>query len=796
MLKNYLIVALRSLRRRLGFAAINIFGLAIGIASCALIALYLWGELSYDRFHEDAERVYRVESVWGDGDFSLPATNWPFVEALRVEQPELTIATLLRTNGVLRRGDHAFREDVILFANAEFFNVFSFALDRGDEARSLAEPNTVILTGEMAARLFGEDDPVGQSIRAFGEADFVVTGVLAPPAGPSHLPLSAVFSFPTLEAMGWTANQQWGNNSVLTYLRLPAGADPSAVAHSLQGIAERHAGDSWNGSVLGLQALTSIHLHSNHSAELQAGGNPSYVMLFGIVALFILLLAGVNYLNLSTARSLDRAREVGLRKSVGAAEGQLTRQFLAEAVLLSLLALGVALGMVALAVAPLADLVGRPLVPDTGALFVGAVTAALLAVVIGVGGGLYPAFALARFRPADVLRGRFAASRGGARLRQALVVFQFAIAVILLVGTLVVYGQLEHVRAADLGFEEEQVLALRGAGVPAGERVAFFEALQGESSILGAASMTEPFPAELLSGWGLALPGAVIAEGQEGAMSTRAVTVSADFFGTLGVPMLAGRDFRAGSPVDSAGVILNRSAAARLAAQRPDLYPRELDLIGAEVHGMDVGTVIGITEDFHMASLHHAVEPIAFYLGHAGATYLVRTASGDASAAVSHLRETWAEHFPASPLDYRFADDAFAAAFVTEQQVGRLALLFSGLAILVACLGLFGLAAHAATQRRREISVRKVLGATVPGVILLLSRDFVRLVAISVVVAAPLAYVAMSRWLESFPARMDLGAGPFLAAGLLAVAIALVTVAGLAYRAASTDPAVALRSDA
>jgi putative ABC transport system permease protein len=795
MLRNYLTVALRSLRRRPGFAVINVCGLAIGIASCAVIALYLWGELSYDRFHDEPDRVFRVESTWGDGDFSLPATNWPFVEALRVEQPELTIATLLRTNGILRRGDQSFREDVILFANAEFFEVFSFTLDRGDHARALTEPGSVVLTRETAARLFGDEDPLDQTIRAFGDAEFVVTGVLAPPAGPSHVPLAAVFSFPTLEAMGWTANQQWGNNSVLTYLRLPAGAEPATLAGSLQEIAERHAGDSWNGSVLGLQPLTSIHLHSNHSAELQAGGNPAYVTLFAIVALFILLLAGVNYLNLSTARSLDRAREVGLRKSVGAAEGQLTRQFLAEAVLLSLLALGVAAAMVAVALAPLADLVGRSLVPDSGALLVGALTATVLAVVIGVGGGLYPAFALARFRPAEVLRGRFSASRGGARLRQGLVVFQFAIAVILLVGTLVVYGQLEHVRAADLGFEEEQVLALRGANASAVQRVAFFNALVGDGAIVGAASMTEPFPAELLSGWGLTLPGAVMAEEQEGAMSTRAVTVSADFFGTLGVPMLAGRDFRAGSPVDSAGVVLNRSAATRLAAQRPDLYPSERDLIGAEVHGMSVGTVIGITEDFHMASLHHAVEPIAFFLGPANATYLVRTAPGAAAPAIDRLRETWAAHFPDTPLDYRFADDAFAAAFATEEQVGRLALLFSGLAILVACLGLFGLAAHAATRRRREISVRKVLGATVPGVVLLLSRDFVRLVALSVLVAAPLAYAAMSRWLESFPARMDLGAGPFLAAGLLAVLVALVTVAGLAYRAASTDPAVALRSD-
>jgi putative ABC transport system permease protein len=799
VLKNYLLVAVRSFRRRLGFATINVLGLGVGIACCAVIALYVWGELSYDRFHEDAEHIYRIESVWGGGVFSLPATNWRFVEALRTEQPDLRSVAMVRsTNQVVRRDEVMFREPAMLFAEPAFFDVFSFHLERGDEATALEEPYTMILTSEMADKYFGSEDPMGQILTMFAsDQEFTVTGVLAPSPGPTHIPHDPLISFQTLEALGWTATQHWGNNSVNTYLRFSSAQEAEGLAAMLPDIIERHAGENWNESELDLQRLTDIHLHSNHSAELSAGGNPAYVTLFSIVALFILLLAGVNFVNLSTARSLERAREVGVRKSMGAFEGQLSRQFLAEAVLLALAGLVIAVLLVALVVPMLTGLVGRPLMPNAQTFAVAAAVAIVLTLLVGVGGGLYPAFALARFKPAEVLRGRFSAGRGGVRLRQGLVVFQFAVAVVLLIGTFVVHGQLRHMQTADLGFDQSQVLAVQGPGVGTSSRLAFFEALSGEASIESVSSTNQPMPTELLDGYGTFLQDATPPESMEEApaMSLRGVFVSADFFETLGAEFLAGRDFRAGSPADSAGLIVNRSGAHALMAQAPERFDSIEELLGETVVSSGTRQIVGIVEDFHMASLHKAIDPIAFHYGHAGATYLVRVAPGSVSPAVAALSSHWGEHFPQVPLQYHFVDDAFAMAYAAERQLSILALLFAGLAILVACLGLFGLAAYAAEARRKEIGVRKVLGASVASVVTLLSKEFVRLVAIAVVVGAPVAYFGVSRWLEAFPSRVELGPGPFLLAGALAVLIALITVSGQALRAATSDPVKSIRME-
>jgi putative ABC transport system permease protein len=798
MLKNYVLVALRSFRRRLGFASINILGLGVGIACCAVIALYVWGELSYDRFHDDAELIYRVESDWRPGgNISLASVNYPFVEVLRTEYPEYPIASSWRSmgNGTVARGETVFREEDIFYTHQAFFDVFSFRLERGDEATALTDPNTVVLTRETARKYFGDEDPIGQTLQFFGTLDATVTGVLAPPAGPTHLPLRILLSWPTLEAQGWTP--AWSANNAFTYVRFPSPAAAEALEASFPDLIERHAGDNWPGSTLSLRPLRDIYLHSNHTGELKPGGNPAYVTLFGIVAVFILLLAGVNFVNLSTARSLERAKEVGVRKSMGAAEGQLARQFLAESVLLAVVGLVVATMLVALAVPLLTGLVDRPLLPNVSTVLVAVAVAVAGTFLVGVGGGLYPAFALSRFRPVEVLRGRFSAGRGGVRLRQGLVVFQFTVAMVLLVGTFVVYDQLEYLRTADLGFDEAQVLALRGPGAPTSQRLAFFEALEAEATIEKVASLSERMPAELRGGAGARLADMPPADDDEGlrGIQVRPVVVSADFFSTLGVPLLAGRDFRVGSSADSASVILNESAARNLIALVPGRYASPQDLVGETILTMGERQVLAVVPDFHMASLNEQVENMGFIFGHTGMTYAIRIAPGMVTPALRAVREHWAEFFPAAALEYYFVDEAFAAAYRAEEQLSQLTLLFAGLAILVACLGLFGLAAYAAQQRRKEIGVRKVLGASAASVVALLSKDFVRLVAIAVVIGAPVAYVGMRRWLEGFPSRVELGVGPFLLAGALAVLIALATVAGQAWRAASFDPVKSLRSE-
>jgi putative ABC transport system permease protein len=797
MLINHFLVALRSLRRRLGFAAINIAGLAIGITCCVVIALYVWGELSYDRFHEGADEIYRVESIWGEGSFSLPATNWRLVEALRSEYPELEAAHVVRaSNQVIRRGDRMFREPSLIFTGPEFFDLFSFDLEQGSEAAALSEPNTIVLSRETARKYFGEEDPIGQVLTMFNDdTEFTVTGILASPRGPTHFPLNVLVSWETLEAAGWTAGQTWGNNSVNLYLRLPGEEGAERLAEGLPGVVGRHAGENWNGSVLGLQRLTDIHLHSKHANELTPGGNPTTVAIFAIVAIFILLLAGVNFVNLSTARSLERAREVGVRKSMGAREGQLARQFLIESVLIAFLGLVVAAVLLAIVIPVMAGLAGRPLVQGGRGIFGLALVGFVLTALVGILGGLYPAFALARFRPIEVLRGRFSGGRGGALVRKGLVVFQFTVAVVLLIGTFVVHGQLQHMRTADLGFDQAQVLALRGPGAPTSARLAFFDQMAAEPSVEGGAAVNQPMPSELLDSWGTRLPGAIPQEGDEEAFNIRGVIVSADFFTTLGARFLFGRDFRAGSASDSSGVIINETAARALMAQAPGRFSSMEALIGETVGGPQESQIMGIVDDFHMASLHRPMDAIAFYMGGAGVTYLVRVAPGRVPAALAAVQRHWSEHFPLAPLEYHFVDDAFGAAYRAEEQVSRLALLFAGLAILVACLGLFGLAAYAAEQRRKEIGVRKVLGAGVVSVMTLLSRDFVRLVAIAIVIGMPLAWLGVMRWLEGFPSRFQLGPEPFVAAGVLVIMIALLTVSGQAFRAAVNDPVRELRSE-
>jgi putative ABC transport system permease protein len=801
MLRNYLLVALRSFRRRLGFASINVIGLGVGIACCAVIALYVWGELSYDEFHEDSELIYRVESDWrpAGGNISLATVNYPFVNVLKTDYPEYPIATLYRSGGMasVRRGEMVFREEGIFYANQDFFDVFSFRLERGHEATAFTDPYTVVLSREMARKYFGDEDPVGESL-FFGDWELVVTGVLAPADGPTHIPLKILISWITLETINFWQLEAWSANNQFTYIRFPSQAEAVALEEQFPDLIERYAADTWPGSTLSLRPLTDIHLHSNHTGELTAGGNPAYVTLFGIVALFILLLAGVNFVNLSTARSLERAKEVGVRKSMGAVQGQLARQFLAEAVVLAMVGLLVAVVLIAIAVPSLTALVGRPLLPDAQTLLVAALVALVGTLVVGIGGGLYPAFALSRFRPTEVLRGTFATGRGGVRLRQGLVVFQFAVAVVLLVGTFVVYNQLEHLRTADLGFDEAQVLAFHGPAAPTTQRLAFFEALRADASIENVASLGERFPAELRGGTGRTLPDLPVEEDEPyPGVSLRSVYVSADFFETLGVPIVAGQSFRAGSAADSAAIILNESAARALAALAPDRYLAPENLVGETIRA-GPGTeqlVLAVVPDFHMASLNERIENMAFFMAHTGTTYAVRIAPGAVTPALSTLRERWAEFFPEAALEYYFVDEAFAAAYRAEEQLSVLALIFAALAILVACLGLFGLAAYAAEARRKEIGVRKVLGASVAGVVALLSKDFVRLVAIAVVVGAPVAYFAMSRWLEGFPLRVELGPGPFLLAGVLAVLIALITVSGQALRAATSDPVKSIRME-
>ena len=638
MLKNYLLTAFRTLRRQKGYAFLNVAGLAVGLACCAFIGLYVREELAYDDWHTDADRVYRITSDWGD--FSLPSTNWPLIQAFQEDFPQVDLTYLVQFGGTVRRDDRHFSEDHLLFAPPSFFDVLSFRLERGDEATALARPYQIVLSRDAARKYFGEEDPMGQTVQIYGEWDVTVAGILAAPPGPSHIQPDFIGSWSTLDAaFNYTEEQSWSGNNQYTYLKLPEGMDASALVAAFPALIERHAGDDWNGAELGLQRLTDVHLTSHHNMELQPNGRTAYVWLFGAVAGFILLLACVNFMNLATARSLERAREVSVRKSVGAQRGQLAWQFLSEATLLALVGLVLAAGLVALALPAFRTLADRPLALDAGIVGPALLGAVLLTVGVGLLSGSYPALVLSGFRPAEVLRGRFSTSARGARLRQGLVVFQFAIAVILIVGTLGVHAQLQYLREADLHFDAPQIVSVAMPDDDLALRDAFLDGLRQRPEVLSVALSSEEFPSELLNGDGITLAGMGDPdelEQQQLFVPTRMVAVGAGFFETLGVEMAHGREFSEAFASDSAAVILNETAARMLQERFPEHLPSLEAMVGREIARSDgPEPLVGIARDFNMSSLHEVIEPVVFFVepGYYN-TFLVRVAPGSAPAEI------------------------------------------------------------------------------------------------------------------------------------------------------------------
>jgi putative ABC transport system permease protein len=799
MLKNYLTIALRHLRRHPGYATINVVGLAVGIACCLLILLFVRDELSYDHFHDDADRIYRIVSDWGN--FSVPMTSWPVVSRLEDDFPQIEAhARLLQTDGLVRYGDESFVEEHLFAANPEVFEVFSFPLRQGDPATALNRPFTTVIAPEIAEKYFGDADPMGKTLRVDNQYDLEVTGVLEPIPETSHMHPDFFISWSTLNAaFDYEENMadNWGANGIYTYLLLSENTDPTTLEAQFPAFADRHAGSDWNASTLSLQPLTSIHLHSHHNSEIEPNGSIAYVYLFSIIAAFVLLIAGINFVNLSTARSAERAKEVGVRKSMGAQRSQLVRQFLAESVVLAVLALGLAVALVALALPAFRALSGKAL--DVGVLTDGFTLAAFAATTVGVGvlAGAFPAFVLSRFQPVRVLRGRLQQTGGGAWLRKGLVTFQFAVSVILIVGTAVVYTQLDYLRSARLGFDQERVVMVPMRG---GEEVhlprydAFRQALAQQPGVGAVSASSEALPSELLNGTGIAF----VEVPHDSLQSLRLVSVSHDFFDALGAEMVAGRGFSRELPTDSGAFVVNEAALELLAQDLPQPLGAPADALGKQLRGWSEwpprGPLIGVADNFNMATLHESVEPTLFMLqpdwfSH----YVVRVEPGDPDATLDALRATWTQFYPDWPFDYHFADQAFDAQYRAEERLGQIFGLFAGLAILIACLGLFGLAAFTAQQRTKEIGVRKVLGASVTQIVALLSKEFVALVSLAFVIAAPVAYLAMDRWLSDFAYRTDLSATLFLLAGGIALTIAVLTVSYHAVRAALADPVQSLR---
>ena len=810
MLKNYLTIAVRNILRHKTYSFINIFGFTIGIASCLLILLYIGHQLSYDRFHEKADRIYRIagEARIGTAEAVIAISPAPAAAGFRDEFPEVEDATRFFNPGeqVTRYQDKLFNETGLFYADGNFFDVFDFELLQGDPTTVLLEPNSVVVTQEAALKYFGNEAAIGELL-TIGDDNtaYKVTGIVQNPPDNSHFNFNMLLSMSSSER---GKSDVWLNLFLYTYIVLREGNSPEALEAKFPGLYQKYmapqlqqfAGISWeefeeqgNKIALFLQPLTSIHLHSNVENELQPGGNPVNLYIFSMIALFILLIACINFMNLSTARSASRAREVGVRKVLGSAQGNLVRQFLTESILFSILAMILAIGLVELFLTPFNNIAGIKLTFSLFDHWWMAFSLIILTILVGIIAGSYPAFYLAAFKPVEVLKGEVRASKKSGRFRSGLVVFQFAISIGLIISIMLVYRQLEYVSKKDLGFDKENVIIIPNARRLGNQLEAFRQELKQQSQVISA-SISSAIPAH--SGFGGTLyKGEPPEETDKGFSITeedqefKNFSADYDYIETMKMEIISGRNFSPEFASDSSAFLINEAVARRFGWEDP--VGKDIYVTGWE--GQPRYRVVGLLKDYHLESLHNDISPVVMSLGTTGNYLLARIQPGDTKRTLAMIEDKWREFAPNIPFGYSFLDEDFDALFRAEQRFGKIVSYFTGLTIFIACLGLFGLVAFTAERRTKEIGLRKALGASVRQIVSMLSREFLVLVLIANVIAWPVAWYAMNRWLEDFAYRIDLGLGTFILAGLLALVIALATVSYQAIKAATANPVEALR---
>lgn len=811
MLQNYWNTAIRNLFRNKLQSLLNLTGLSIGLACCLLIALYIGGEMQYDRWHENRDRIWRVTRTFHSADgaenLHLSAIAPPFARHLKADFAEVEQVTqLLQNNSTIRAGENLYQEDNLFFADSAFFKIFSVKALSGNPEKVLAEPWQVMLSESTARKYFGNQNPLDQTIRLDNQFNFKVAGVYRDfPKNASHFYPEALLSAASLRdsvlygARNYEAN--YGNNAFYTYLLVNEHFNPEKMSARFPDFLDKIFPKSTNPNArkpseftkLHLQRLTDIHLKSHHDDEMEPPGDYARVRMFGIVAFIILLIAGINYINLSTAFSMVRAREIGVRKSSGAQRGQIIGQFLSESVVLTLgatvLAILLALGAMPL----LRHFLGITLAPSLLLVWYVPVLLLLTAMATGILAGLYPAFFLSGFRPVAALKGNLKTGKENVSLRKSLVVVQFGISVVLLVGTGVIYRQLKYLREKDLGLNKEQIVTLF-QNQPLNEKWdAFRDALIANPVIQNATRSSRLPSGQLLDDLGsssVQLGDTMTATN----VTLKSIATDMDFVPTYQIPLAAGRSFSRDFATDTTQAWLINEAAARAIG-----WKNPSDAIGKRLDygGRTDCFVVGVLRDFHFESLHSEIVPMIFYIPRNKSNlFRISVKTGpDPRAALAHMEATWKTFNPDFPFEYEFLDEDFGQLYEAEMRQGQLFTVFSGLAVAIACLGLFGLATFAAHRRQKEIGIRKVLGASATGITGLLAKEFMTLVAVAFLVAAPLAWFLMSGWLSDFPFRISIGWQVFVMAGLLSGGVALLTVSFQSAKAALMNPVDSLRSE-
>ncbi len=795
MVKQYVSLAARVLRKYRLYSAINVLGLAVGIACCVLISIWAREELAFDGFHENADRIYRINKVYTPttGGRELHAlTPGPMAGALLDEFPEIETATrILPSWGgmLLVNGETSVASQDVLFVDQSFADVFSFQMVRGDRSSALTTPASIVLTTSMAQALFGDEDPMGSVVVGGGDFDYTVTGIIEDTPDNSHLRYNALVSWSTIEStadlLNYSFLERWLPQTIYTYVMLRDGTSAGAVDAKLPDFTATHLASRADQYSFYLQPLSDVYLQSRdvlYQRSMVQGSGQS-VRALGLVAFLILLIACVNFTNLTTAQATRRAREIGVRKSLGAHRRQLVTQFLAEAFALAGLAAIVSTVLLEASRPLFNALTGKEAAaffwvrPDI------LLSLAAVWVLAGFLGGLYPAVVLSRLQPARAIKNVTRTKRRGG-LQTSLVTAQFAAAIVLIIASATVIRQMDFVQRTDPGFDREHVVVLPvgRTGIP--NQLDAFKAELLESPGILAAAATSDVPGTSLSSY------SVLPEGRsadEGIISDAVFLADTDLLNAYGMQMASGRFFDPNRPADSSAIVVNEAMVRSLGWT--DAVGKRFDRVGEDHQG----TIIGVVKDYHQASVHQEVAPIFFALERRIGALSVRVADSDVSAALGAMRTAWERFEPRYPFEYSFLDDDFAALYELDRRLMKTLSFFAILAVLVACLGLFGLAAFAAEQRTKEIGIRKVLGASATSVVTLLSRDYIRLVLVAFVIAAPLGFLIAQRWLDGFAYRINVGPGTLVIAGIAVLVTALLTVSTQAIRAAHNDPVKSLR---
>jgi putative ABC transport system permease protein len=793
MLKNYFKIAVRNLWKHRVYSLINILGLTVGMTAFYLIFLYVHFELSYDAFHSKADRIYRVVCDIKTPTETIPAggPSWAVPPYAKLDFPEIESAVRLSGGSLLvRKGNIKFQEENSLFADSAFFHVFDFKLLQGDPTTALKEPMSLVFSETAAKKYFGNSNPIGQVLLLTGDGLPVkVTGIMKDIPENSQIKADMLVSMTTLtQKLDSGLDNQWGNYGAQAYLLLKPGTNPKVLESKFPAFLVRRNGTEMKQlqmyPTLLLEPLRDVYLRSTRNGS--KTGNINNVYIFSVVAIFILLIASINFVNLTTARSAERAKEVGIRKVVGALKTQLARQFMGESILICVIAFVLTVGLAALLMHEFNQLSGKIISKGVFEHPLYIFILLLAAIAIGMLAGIYPALVLSAFNPTSVLKGRFTTGTRGILLRKGLVIAQFTINIGLLISTIVVYNQMNYMRSQDLGFNKDQMMVIKTEGDPA--KTAFQQAINGIPGVLSTA-MSSSVP----GGGNMGAYSQI--ENKKGDLQIANLDlyfVDWDYIPEYKIQMVAGRAFSRDFQTDTTqAMVLNETAAKLFGYSSPgQAIGRRFKQWGRE------GKIIGIMKDFHFRSLQEPIMPLSMRIEPNGCDLVsAKVSAKNISATLGDIENKWKTMVPSRPFSYFFLDEFFDKQYRSEERFGKLFLNFTILAIFISCLGLLGLASYSTMLRTKEIGVRKVMGASVANIVNLLSRDFLLLVFLSFLIATPIAYYMMHNWLKSFAYRINLSLWVFVAAGTAATLIALFTVSFQAMRAAVANPVDSLRTE-